>query len=64
MWKNLDENERKTWANYVKLLLQTFGFNFFCMQQGVGDEPAFLKKGILLKVKKLLLGKMETRLTR
>ena len=43
MLKNLDENGRKTWANDVKLLLQTFGFIFVWMQQGVGDESVFLE---------------------
>ena len=42
MLKNLAENGRKTWANDVKLLLQTFGFNFVWMQPGVGDESVFL----------------------
>ena len=28
---NLDEDERKIWANDVKLLIQTYGFNFVWM---------------------------------
>ena len=43
MLKTLDENGRKTWANDVKLLLQTCGFNFVWMQQGVGDKSVFLE---------------------
>ena len=39
----LDNVGRKTWATYVRNLLERYGFGFAWLNQGVGDCKSFLK---------------------
>lgn len=43
MLRNLDENDRVTWASKVGLLLFRYGFGYIWITENVGNENAFMK---------------------
>ena len=43
MLYNLDQNGKNTWATWVKVMLEQFGFRYVWAQQGVGDFDLFIE---------------------